>query len=101
MREMMPHANRPKNWVWTPWVEWSVMRRDVFRKQAYLGDVAVRHEGVQHPERDVGEQHKGDDLAARLGLLLGAGGADPAAGLADDHTYRKLNLKTSFLHSCN
>ena len=65
------------------------MRRYVFRKQAYLGDVAVGHEGVEHPERDVGEQHEGDDLAARLGLLLGAGGADPATGLANDHTCRK------------
>ena len=50
-----------------------------------LGDVAVGHEGVQHPERDVGEEHEGDDLPARLGLLLGPGGADPPAGLADDH----------------
>ena len=50
-----------------------------------LCDVPVGHEGVQHPERDVGEEHEGDDLPARLGLLLGPGGADPPAGLADDH----------------
>ena len=50
-----------------------------------LGDVPVRHEGVEDPEGDVGEQHEGDDLPARLGLLLGPGGADPPAGLADDH----------------
>ena len=50
-----------------------------------LGDVPVRHEGVEDPERDVGKQHEGDDLPARLGLLLGPGGADPPAGLADDH----------------
>ena len=51
-----------------------------------LGDVAVGHEGVQHPERYVGEQHEGDDLPPGLGLLLGAGGADTPARLADDHT---------------
>ena len=39
-----------------------------------LGDVAVGHEGVQHPQGDVGEQEEGDDLAARLGDLLGPGG---------------------------
>ena len=50
-----------------------------------LGDVPVRHEGVEDPEGDVGEQHEGDDLPARLGLLLGPGSADPPAGLADDH----------------
>ena len=50
-----------------------------------LCDVPVGHEGVKDPERDVGEQHEGDDLAARLGLLLGPGGADPPAGLTDDH----------------
>ena len=50
-----------------------------------LRDVPVGHEGVQHPERDVGEEHEGDDLPAGLGLLLGPGGADPPAGLADDH----------------
>ena len=53
-----------------------------------LGDVAVGHEGVQHPEGDVGEQHEGDDLPPGLGLLLGAGGADAATGLADYHAYR-------------
>ena len=52
-----------------------------------LCDVAVSHEGVEDPEGDVGEQHEGDDLPARLGLLLGPGGADPPAGLADDHTW--------------
>ena len=52
-----------------------------------LRDVAVGHEGVQDPEGDVGEQHEGDDLPAGLGLLLGPGGADPPAGLADDHTW--------------
>ena len=50
-----------------------------------LCDVPVCHEGVEDPERDVGKQHEGDDLPARLGLLLGPGGADPPAGLADDH----------------
>ena len=52
-----------------------------------LRDVPVRHEGVEDPEGDVGEQHEGDDLPARLGLLLSPGGADPPAGLADDHTW--------------
>ena len=52
-----------------------------------LRDVAVSHEGVEDPEGDVGEQHEGDDLPARLGLLLGPGGADPPAGLADDHAW--------------
>ena len=52
-----------------------------------LRDVPVSHEGVEDPEGDVGEQHEGDDLAARLGLLLGSGGADPPAGLADDHAW--------------
>jgi len=51
-----------------------------------LGDVAVGHEGVQHPQGDVGEQHEGDDLAAWLGTLLGSGGADPATSFADDHS---------------
>ena len=56
-----------------------------------LGDVAVGHEGVQHPERDVGEQHEGDDLPPGLGLLLGAGGADTPTSLADNHACgRKL-----------
>ena len=50
-----------------------------------LCDVPVCHEGIEDPERDVGKQHEGDDLPARLGLLLGPGGADPPAGLADDH----------------
>ena len=50
-----------------------------------LRDVPVGHEGVQHPERDVGEEHEGDDLPAGLSLLLGPGGADPPAGLTDDH----------------
>ena len=54
-----------------------------------LGDVPVRHEGVEDPEGDVGEQHEGDDLPAWLGLLLGPGGADPPAGLADDHTLER------------
>ena len=52
-----------------------------------LRDVPVSHEGVEDPEGDVGEQHEGDDLPARLGLLLGPGGADPPAGLADDHAW--------------
>ena len=51
-----------------------------------LCDVAVGHEGVQHPERDVGEQHEGDDLSPGLGLLLGACGADTPTSLADYHT---------------
>ena len=50
-----------------------------------LGDVTVGHEGVKNPERDVGEQHEGDDLPPGLGLLLGAGGADAPASLADYH----------------
>ena len=54
-----------------------------------LCDVPVCHEGVEDPERDVGKQHEGDDLPARLGLLLGPGGADPPAGLADDHTLER------------
>ena len=60
-----------------------------------LGDVAVGHEGVQHPQGDVGEQHEGDDLAPGLGLLLGSGGADPATGLADNDTCKDQFLKTS------
>ena len=52
-----------------------------------LGDVTVGHEGVQHPERDVGEQHEGDDLPPGLGLLLGTGGADTPTSLADNHAY--------------
>mgnify|MGYP001356619201 CR=1 FL=1 len=47
--------------------------------------MSVGHEGVEDPEGDVGEQHEGDDLPPGLGLLLGAGGADPATGLADYH----------------
>ena len=57
-----------------------------------LGDVAVGHEGVQHPERDVGEQHEGDDLSPGLGLLLGAGGADTPASLAYDHACKKNDV---------
>ena len=48
-------------------------------------DVPVSHEGVEDPEGDVGEQHEGDDLPPGLGLLLGAGGADTPARLADYH----------------
>lgn len=51
-----------------------------------LGDVAVGHEGVQHPQGDVGEQEEGDDLAARLGNLLGPGCANPSTCLRDYHS---------------
>ena len=59
-----------------------------------LSDVTVGHEGVQHPEGDVGKQHEGDDLPPRLGLLLGTGGADPTTRLADYHAWenKKVNL---------
>ena len=66
-----------------------------------LCDVAVRHECVQHPQRDVGEQHEGDDLPPGLGLLLGPGRADTPARLADDHTCggKYLVMKRKYLLS--
>ena len=59
-----------------------------------LGDVAVRHEGVEHPEGDVGEQHEGDDLSPGLGLLLSSGGADSPGRLTDDHACSHENIMT-------
>ena len=66
-----------------------------------LRDVPVGHEGVEDPEGDVGEQHEGDDLPAWLGLLLGPGGADPPAGLADDHTWGEGRGRYSQTSSVN
>lgn len=54
-----------------------------------LGDVAVRHEGIEDPQGDVSEQHERDDLSAGLGLLLGTGGADSTACLGDDHALKR------------
>ena len=53
----------------------------------YLGDVPVGHEGVEDPEGDVGEEEKGDDLPARLGGLLGPGGAHSPGRLGDYHSW--------------
>ena len=51
-----------------------------------LGDVAVGHEGVEHPEGDVGEEEEGDDLSTGLGCLLGPSRANPPTCLRDDHS---------------
>ena len=50
-----------------------------------LGDVAVGHEGVEHPEGDVGEEEEGDDLSPGFGSLLSPCGADPPTCFRDDH----------------
>ena len=36
-----------------------------------LGDVAMGHESVEHPEGDVGKQEEGDQLSTGLGQLVG------------------------------
>ena len=51
-----------------------------------LGDVAVGHEGVEHPEGDVGKEKEGDDLSPRFGGLLSPCCAHPPTCLRDDHT---------------
>ena len=51
-----------------------------------LGDVAVGHEGVEHPEGDVGEEEEGDDLSPGFGSLLSPRCAHPPACFRDDHT---------------
>ena len=51
-----------------------------------LGDVAVGHEGVEHPEGDVGKQEEGDDLSTGLRCLLRPRRENPPARLRDDHT---------------
>ena len=53
----------------------------------YLGDIPVGHEGVQHPEGDVGEEEKGDDLPAGLGGLLGPGRTHSPGRLRDNHSW--------------
>ena len=52
-----------------------------------LGDVAVGHEGVEHPEGDVGEEEESDDLSPRFGSLLSACCAHPPTCFGDDHTW--------------
>ena len=51
-----------------------------------LGDVAVGHEGVEHPEGDVGEEEEGDDLSPRFGSLLSSCCAYSPTCLRDDHS---------------
>ena len=53
----------------------------------YLGDVPVGHEGVEHPEGDVGEEEEGDDLPAGLGGLLGSSRAHSPGSLGDYHSW--------------
>ena len=57
-----------------------------------LGDVPVRHEGVENPECDVGEEKKGDNLSSWFGLLLRSGGADSPAGLSDDQSWNMVGI---------
>ena len=51
-----------------------------------LGDVAVGHEGVEHPEGDVGKEEEGDDLPPRLGSLLSSRCAHSPTCLRYDHS---------------
>ncbi len=43
----------------------------------------MRHEGVEDPQGDVGEEEEGDELPPGLGHLLTAGRANAASSLGD------------------
>lgn len=57
-----------------------------------LGDVTVGHEGVKHPEGDVGEEEEGDDLPPGFGSLLSSCCANPPTCFRDDHTWKGNSL---------
>ena len=71
-----------------------VIRRHLFTTDLYLGDFLVGDEGVEDPERNVGEEKECDDLSARFSCLLGPCHTNTSPSLANYHS-----LKNSLFHS--